>query len=63
MKSYKSKTRLEIKNTGLGGEEVSENMQLLEDIIERFEESKRRTNSDTQKRQSTSKTKKIKLKK
>ena len=63
MKSYKSKTRLEIKNTGLGGEEVSENKQLLEDIIERFEESKRRTNSDTQKRQSTSKTKKIKLKK
>ena len=38
IKRYKSKTRLEIKNTGLGGEELFENKQLLEDIIERFEE-------------------------
>ena len=57
------KTRLEIKNTGLGGEELSENKQRPEDIIERFEESKRRTKADTQKRQSISKTKKRKLKK
>ena len=41
IKRYKSKTRLEIKNTGLGGEELTGNKQLLEDIIERFEESKR----------------------
>ena len=54
------KTRLEIKNTGLGGEELSENKQRPEDIIERFEESKRRTKADTQKRQSISKTKKKK---
>ena len=57
------KTRLEIKNTGLGGEEISENKQRPEDIIERFEESKRRTKADIQKRQSISKTKKRKLKK
>ena len=57
------KTRLEIKNTGLGGEELSENKQRPEDIIERFEESKRRTKADTQKRQSISKTKKRNLKK
>ena len=57
------KTRLEIKNTGLGGEELSENKQRPEDIIERFEESKRRTKADIQKRQSISKTKKRKLKK
>ena len=43
MKRYQSKTRLEIKGTGLGGEDLSENKQLLEDITERFEESKRRT--------------------
>ena len=58
MKRYKSKTRLQIKNTGLGGNVLSENKQLLEDIIERFEESKRRTKADTQKRQTISKTKK-----
>ena len=34
MKRYKSKTRREIKCTGLGGEEVSENEQLFEDVIE-----------------------------
>ena len=63
MKRYQSKTRLEIKGTGLGGEDLSENKQLLEDITERFEESKRRSKADTQKRQSLSKTKKRKLKK
>ena len=64
IKRYKSKTRLEIKNTGLGSEELSENnKQLLEDITERFEESKRRTKVDTQKRQTISKTKKRKPKK
>ena len=55
---YKSKARLEIKNTGLGGIQLFENKQLLEEIIERFEESKRRTTADTQKRQTISKTKK-----
>ena len=39
MKRYWSKTRLEIKGTGLGGEDLSENKQLLEDVTERFEES------------------------
>ena len=58
MKRYKSKTRLEIKNTGLGGEELSENKQ-LEDI-ERFEKNKCRTKADTQKRQSIKKKKKLK---
>ena len=52
MKRYKSKTRREIKCTGLGGEEVSENEQLFEDVIEWFEKSDRRTKADTQKRQS-----------
>ena len=50
MKRYQSKTRLEIKGTGLGGEDLSENKQLLEDITERFEESKRRSKADTQER-------------
>ena len=36
----------------LGDEELSENTQLLEVIIERFEECKRRTVADNQKRQS-----------
>ena len=52
-----------MKNTSLGGEELSENKQLLEDIIERFEESKRRTKADTKKRQTILKTKSRKLKK
>ena len=47
----------------LGDEELSENTQLLEVVIERFEESKRRTKADNQKRQLISKTKKRKLKK
>ena len=47
VKWYKSKTRQEFK-----GEELSENEQLLEDIIERFEENECRTKADTQKRQS-----------
>ena len=34
MKRYKSKTRQEVKGTGLGAEELSENEQLLEDLIE-----------------------------
>ena len=50
MKRYWSKTRLEIKGTGLGGEDLSENKQLLEDVTERFEESKRRSKADTQER-------------
>ena len=54
MKRYKSRTRRDVKGTGLLGEELSENEQLLEDLIERFEESESRTKADTQKRQSTS---------
>ena len=57
------KAGLEIKNSGLGTEELSEKKQLPKDIIDRFEETKRRTKADTQKRQSISKTKKRKLKK
>ena len=49
MKRYKPKTRRETKGTGLGCKELSENEQLLEDLIERFEESGRRTKADTQK--------------
>ena len=49
MKRYKSKTRREVKDTGLRGKELSENEQLLQDLIERFEESGRRTKGDTQK--------------
>ena len=52
MKRYKSKTRREVTGTGVGGEELSENEQLLEDLIERFEDSERRTEADTQKKQS-----------
>ena len=47
MKWYKSKARQEFK-----GEELSENERILENIIERFEESECRTKADTQKRQS-----------
>ena len=49
MKRYRPKTRREVKGTGLGGKELSENEQLLEDLIERFEESGRRTKTDAQK--------------
>ena len=44
--------RQEAKDMVLGDEELSENTQLLEVIIERFEECKRRTVADNQKRQS-----------
>ena len=50
MRRYQSKTRLEIKGTGLDGKDLSENKQLLEDVTERFEESKRRSKADTQER-------------
>ena len=51
-RGLRSKTRRQVKGTALGSEELSENEQLLEDVIERFEESERRTKVDTQKRQS-----------
>ena len=57
---YKSKIRKEVKGTGLGGEELSENEQLLEDSVERFEESERRTEADAQKTQSDIENKKKK---
>ena len=41
LKRHQLKTRLEIKGTSLGGEDLSENKQPLEDIRERFKESKR----------------------
>ena len=44
MKRYKAKAR---RDASLGGEELSENKQLLEDLMKRFEESKRRTKADT----------------
>ena len=52
MTKYKFKTRQEVKGTGRGGGELSENEQLPENLIERFEESERRTDVDTQNRQS-----------
>ena len=63
IKKYKSTARLEIKNTGLVGEELSENKQILEGIIEKFKENKCKTNADNKKRQTILKTKKRKLKK
>ena len=47
MKRCLSKIRLEIKGTGLECENLSEKKQLLEDIAEKFEESKRRSKADT----------------
>ena len=52
IKRYKSKTRREVKRTALWREGFSKNEQLLEDLVERFEESERRPQADTQKRQS-----------
>ena len=49
MKRYRPKTRREVKGTGLEGKELSDNEQLLEDLIERFEESGSRSKADTQK--------------
>ena len=63
MKRNRSKTRQKVKGNGLEREELSENEQVLEDLIERFEESERRTVADTQKDSLISKTKKRKLKK
>ena len=62
MKNYKSKIRQEVKGTGLGGEELSENEQLLEDSVERFEESERRTKQMLKKHSLILKTKRRKLK-
>ena len=51
MKSCKSKPRWEVKGTGSEGDKLSENEQLLEDLIERFKESERsRTRADTLKK-------------
>ena len=52
MKRYKSKTRGKVKRTDRGGEDLSENEQLLKYLIESFEENACKTESDTQKRQS-----------
>ena len=42
MRKYKSKARQKIAGSGLGGEELNEYEQLLEDLIEKYEESERR---------------------
>ena len=47
MERYKSKTRQEVKGTGLGSEKLSENEQRLEHLTKRFEESERRTEAYT----------------
>ena len=63
MKKYKSKTRQEVKDAGLEGEELSKNEELLEELTDRFEESERRMEANAQKRQSDIENKKRKLKK
>ena len=63
MKKYKSKTRQEVKDAGLEGEEHSENEELLEELTDRFEESERGMEANAQKRQSDIENKKRKLKK
>ena len=62
-KNYELKTRQEVRGIGLKGEELSENEQLHEDIIGRFEKSERRTEADTQKRLFDIKNKKKKAQK
>ena len=63
MKRYKPKIRREVKGTGLGGKELSENEQLLQDLIERFEEMDAQPKQILKKHCLISKTKKRKLKK
>ena len=43
MRKYKSKARKEIAGSRLGEEEPNDYEQLLQDLIERYEESERRT--------------------
>ena len=43
MRKHKAKTRKEVQGTGLGGEEPTEYETLLEDLIERYEESELET--------------------
>ena len=50
MKKYKSKTRQGVKDAGLEGEELCKNEELLEELTDRFEESERRMEANTQKR-------------
>ena len=57
------KTRQAAAGTGLGVKKLSENEQLLEYLIKRFEESECRMEADTQKRQSDIKKKSRKFKK
>ena len=57
IKTYKSKTRLEIKNTGLGGEELLNISNFLKTLQRDLKKSKRRTKGDTQKSQTIQKTK------
>ena len=57
------KTRQAVAGTGLGVKKLSENEQLLEYLIKRFEESERRMEADTQKRQSDIKNEKQKVQK
>ena len=64
MKSCKSKPRWEVKGTGSEGDKLSENEQLLEDLIERFKESERsRTRADTLKKTALYRKRKKKKKK
>ena len=43
IRKYKSNARKEVARTGLGGEELNQYEQLLEDPIERYKEGERRT--------------------
>ena len=55
MKSYKAKTRKEVQGTGLAGEELTEYEMILEDLIERFEESDRNTEEESDKKRAKGK--------
>ena len=57
MKKYKAKIRKEVQGTGRGGQELAEYETLLEDLIERYEESELKSEQEVADKKSIEKDK------
>ena len=61
MRKYKAKIRKKVQGTGLGGQELIEYKTLLEDLIERYEESKLKSEEEVADKKSIEKDKQTAL--
>ena len=61
MRKYKAKIRKEVQGTGLGGQELTEYKTVVEDLIERYEESELKSEQEVTDKKSIEKDKQTAL--